>query len=197
MTLDHSWSDQRLWSHESQLNPYWPYVPSRLFFWPDFTNHRNAAQGYIGFFTVPVFQKYLKLAADRMEQGLQSYRQAALGAPAMKQKGAFREVLLAEQLQRMMRSEYAIIDFEGLRLALAKSADAAEKRDLLQKMTVLLREERERTMSSRETARRDSRLGYQWEQDYIYTPDTIEEKLKLLDDTLNCQIPAYRQRNSL
>jgi hypothetical protein len=61
----------------------------------------------------------------------------------------------------------------------------------------LLQEERERTMSSRETARRDSRLGYEWEQDYIYTPDTIEEKLKLLDDALNCQIPAYRRQNGL
>ena len=172
-------------------------MPSRLFFWPDFTNRRNRAADYIGFFTVPVFQKYLKLAADRMEQGLQSYRQAALRAPATKQKPAFREVLLAEQLQRMMRSEHAIIEFEGLRLALAKSPDAADSRGLLQKMTALLREERERTISSRETARRDSRLGYEWEQDYIYTPDTIEEKLKLLDDTLDRQIPEYRKRNAL
>jgi hypothetical protein len=197
MTLDHSWSDQRLWSNQSQLNPYWPYVPSRLIFWPDFTNHRNAAQDYISFFTIPVFQKYLTLAADRMEQGLQSYRQAALHAPASKQKLAFREVLLAEQLQRMMRSEHAIIEFEGLRLALAKTSVVAEKRALLQTMIALLREERQRTQSSWETARRDSRLGYEWEQDYIYTPDTIEEKLKLLDDTLDCQIPAYRQRNGL
>ena len=197
MTLDHSWSDPRLWSNQSQLNPYWPYVPGRLIFWPDFSNRSNAVQGYIGFFTIPVFQKYLKLAADRMEQGLQGYRQAALRAPATKQKLAFREVLLAEQLQRMMRSEHAIIDFEGLRLALAKSSDAAAERDLLQKMVALLQEERERTMSSWETARRDSRLGYEWEQDYIYTPDTIAEKLKLLDDALNNQIPAYRRRNGL
>jgi len=58
-----------------QLDPRWPYVPSRLIFWPDFSNCRNAAEGYIGFFSIPVFQKYLQLAADRMEQGLQSYRQ--------------------------------------------------------------------------------------------------------------------------
>jgi hypothetical protein len=197
MTLAHSWTDQSQWSDQSQLNPYWPYVPSRLFFWPDFSNRQNAVEGYIHFFTVPVFQKYVKLAADRMEQGLQSYRQAALRAPATKQNLAFREVLLAEQLQRMMRSGYAIIEFEGMRLALAKSSDPAEKRDLLAKMTALLREERERTMSSWETARRDSRLGYEWEQDYIYTRDTIAEKLKLLDDTLNCQIPAYRRRSAL
>jgi hypothetical protein len=197
MTLDHSWSDQQQWSRESQLNPAWPYVPSRLIFWPDFSNRRNAVQSYIGSFSIPVFQKYLKLSADLMEEGLQSYRQAALNAPATKQKLAFREVLLAEQLQRMMRSEYAIIEFEGLRLALAKTTVAAEQRDLLQTMTGLLREERERTQSSREAACRDSRLGYEWEQDYIYTPDTIEEKLKLLDGTLNNQIPAYRRRNGL
>lgn len=197
MTLDHSWSDQQQWSNWSQLNPHWPYVPSRLIFWPDFSNRHNAAEGYIGFFSIPVFQKYLKLAADRMEQGLQSYRQAALHAPAAKQKPAFREVLLAEQLQRMMRSEHAIIEFEGLRLGLTKASVAADKRDLLQAMTALLYEERERTVSSREAARRDSRLGYEWEQDYIYTPDTIEEKLKLIDDTLDRQIPAYRQQHGL
>jgi hypothetical protein len=197
MTLDHSWSDQQQWSARSQLNPCWPCVPSRLIFWPDFSNRRDAAQDYIGFFSIPVFQKYLKLSADRMEQGLLAYREAALKAPAAKRARAFREVLLAEQLQRMMRSEIAIIEFEGLRLALAKASVEVEKRDLLQKMTALLLEERVRTRSSWEAARRDSRLGYEWEQDYIYTPDTIEEKIKLIDDTLSRQIPAYRQRNSL
>jgi len=197
MTVNHSWSDQNLWSAHSQLNPHWPYVPSRLIFWPDFTNTRDAARAYIGFFTVPVFQKYLNLAADRMEQGLQSYRRAALGAPEAKRKSAFREVLLAEQLQRMMRSEHAIIEFEQHRLALDRSSDASEKRELLEKMTAILKEERERTVSSRETARRDSRLGYEWEQDYIYTPDTIDEKLKLIDETLDRQIPDYRRRNGL
>jgi len=97
----------------------------------------------------------------------------------------------------MMRSEHAIIEFEGMRLALAKASVAADRRDLLQAMTELLHEERERTVSSREAARRDSRLGYEWEQDYIYTPDTIEEKLKLIDDTLDRQIPAYRQQHGL
>ncbi len=197
MTQEHSWNDQGIWNRESQLNPYWPYVPSRLIFWPDFSNRRNHAESYIRFFTVPVFQKYLAMSADRMEEGLQTYRAAALRAPAAKRPAAFREVLLAEQLQRMMRSEHAIIEFEGMRLALNRSADPAEKRGLLDHMSALLREERERTVSSQETARRDSRLGYEWEQDYIYTPDTIEEKLKLIDDTLRRQIPAFRKRQGL
>lgn len=197
MTLEHSWTDQELWSRQSQLNPYWPYVPRRLFFWPDFTNRQNNAERYIRFFTIPVFQKYLALAADRMEQGLQAYRRAAVQAPESKRPSAYREVLLAEQIQRMMRSEHAVIEFEGLRLALHQAADAAAKRALLDRMTALLREERSRTVSAWETARRDSRLGYEWEQDYIYTPDTIQEKLKLIDETLDHQIPNFRKRHGL
>ncbi|WP_337176670.1 hypothetical protein [Paludisphaera sp.] len=197
MTLGHSWSDQGLWSGQSQLNPYWPYVPSRLVFWPDFTNQHDAARGYTAFFTVPVFQKYLKLSADRMEEGLLRYRRAALRAPEAKRQAAFREVLLAEQLRRMMLSGHAILEFEQQRLALARSTDAAERRELLRSMTALLREEKGRTTSARETARRDSRLGYEWEQDYIYTPDTIQEKLDLIDDTLDRQIPAYRREHGL
>jgi hypothetical protein len=197
MTVNHSWSDQGLWSAHSQLDPRWPYVPSRLVFWPDFTNTHDRARSYIAFFTVPVFQKYLNLAADRMEEGLQHYRRAAMGAPEAKRKAAYREVLLAEQLQRMMRSEHAIIEFEQHRLALARSQDASEKRALLETMIALLQEERARAVSSLETARRDSRLGYEWEQDYIYTPYTIEEKIELIDKTLDRQIPEYRRRHGL
>ncbi len=64
-------------------------------------------------------------------------------------------------------------------------------------MTALLRAERARTVSSFETARRDSRLGYEWEQDYVYTPEIIAEKIKLIDETLDRQIPAYRRAQGL
>ncbi len=175
----------------------WPYAISRMIFWPDFTNEQDAAQKYIRFFTVPVFQKYLNLSADKMEAGLKLYRRAALAAPEMKRHYAFREVLLAEQLQRMIRSEHAVIDFEQMRLKLAKSQDKTEKIDLLKRMLGLLAEERQRTVSSYEAARRDSRLGYEWEQDYVYTPATLREKIKLIDDTINFQIPEYRQSNGL
>ena len=66
---------------------------------------------------------------------------------------------------------------------------------MLRQMEQILKQEIKRTEAALETARRDSRLGYEWEQDYIYTPDTIEEKLKLLRVTLSEQIPRYcRQR---
>ncbi len=193
MTLDHSWEDPQAWSRTSQLNPYWPYVPSRLILFPDFTNRVNVAERYARPFSLPVFNKYLSLAADRMETGLESYRQAALRAPDAKQRTAFREVLLAEQMQRMMRSDRAVLEFEDLRFSLAKVAPA-ERGAILDRMTAILREETERTRHSLETARHDSRLGYEWEQDYIYTPDTIRQKLELLNRTLNVEIPAYRKR---
>jgi len=194
MTLNHSWEDPAIWQRNSQLWPYWPYTPRRLILVPDFTNESNAAERYARPFSLPVFNKYLTLAADQMEQGLRSYRRAAVKAPASKRTRAMREVLLAEQLQRMMRSDRAVLEFEDMRFRLAKTGDRTIRLDLLKRMTALLEEERTRTQHSLETARRDSRLGYEWEQDYIYTPDHIEEKLKLIDLTLKEQIPAYAAR---
>jgi hypothetical protein len=197
MTLHHSWSDPVMWQRRSQIWPYWPYTPSRLILVPDFTNQVNAAQRYARPFSLPVFLKYLTLAADEMERGLRSYRRAALQAPPAKTAGAMREVLLTEQLQRMMRSDRAVLEFEDLRIALAQAADGGARANLLARMTSLLEDERARTRHSLETARRDSRLGYEWEQDYIYTPDHIEEKLTLIEGTLKQQIPAYRKQHGL
>lgn len=42
-------------------------------------------------------------------------------------------------------------------------------------------ERRDRTRASLETARRDSRLGYEWENDYFYTPYVLVEKLRQLE----------------
>jgi hypothetical protein len=193
MTLQYSWSDQEYWSRQSQLNPYWPYVPRRLILWPDFSNQINAAERYVRPFSLAVFQKYLLLAAERMEKGLEFYRRAALQAAGWRRKEALREVLLAEQLQRMMRSEHALLEFEDLRFRLFGGASGSERPQLLERMTLILKEEITRTTAALEAARRDSRLGYEWEQDYIYTPDTLGLKLELLKVALEDQIPAYRR----
>jgi hypothetical protein len=63
-------------------------------------------------------------------------------------------------------------------------------------MTVIIQEEIPRTRAALETARRDSRLGYEWEQDYIYWPEVIEKKLQMLKITLNDEIPAYLQQHA-
>ena len=168
VSFEHSWIDQDKWSQVCRVNPYWPYTPAEFILYPDFTNQVNVAERYVRPFTLPVFQKYLLLAADEMEKGLESYRAAALAAPASRQKGAFREVLLAEQLQRMIRSEHAVLEFEDLRFRLANN-DPSERLRMLDRMTEILKDEIVRTQASLETARRDSRLGYEWEQDYLST----------------------------
>jgi len=193
MTLEHSWEDPEMWTRTSQISPYWPYAPRRLILLPDFTNRVNAAARYANPFSIPVFTKYLRLAADEMERGLAGYRTAALAAPVAKRRSAYHEVLLAEQLQRMMRSDAAVVEFEDLRFRLAHGPAKPEGLQLLDRMEVLAKEELTRTADSLETARRDSRLGYEWEQDYIYTPFTIEEKLKLLRKTVDNEIPEYRR----
>jgi len=106
-------------------------------------------------------------------------------------------VLLAEQLQRMMRSDQAILEFEDLRLRLEKAADVTSRTSILDRMTAILKEELARTQAARETQLRDSRLGYEWEQDYFYTPDVLAEKIKQIRAALGREIPAYRKQHGL
>jgi hypothetical protein len=201
ITFEHSWTDQKIWSRNSYLNPYWPYVRHGYFdgyvLYPDFTNHLNVADEYVKPFTLPVFTKYLLEAADKMDEGLSLYRQAALESPTSKRHRAYHEVLLAEQIERMMRSNDAVLEFENLRFHLAKTNSSSEQREGLDRMTTILKQEITRTDAALETAERDSRLGYEWEEDYMYWPQTLKLKLELLHLTLDKEIPAYRRQHGL
>ncbi|MGA2271475.1 MAG: hypothetical protein ABSH44_23670 [Bryobacteraceae bacterium] len=181
MTQEHSWTDQETWSRQTEINPYWPFAPRRVILLPDFSNKVNVAQRYAQPFSLKVFSKYLLLAADEMEKGLETYRRAALATGEAKRKSAYREVLLAEQLQRMMRSDQAILEFEDLRFNLSRTIHETERRGMLHRMSAIVSDEIARTRASLETARRDSRLGYEWENDYFYTPYVLQEKLRQLD----------------
>lgn len=195
MTLEHSFWDQKLWVEATQVNPYWPYVWGGYLFYPDFTNQVNMAEKHAQGFSLKVFKKYLLLAADEMEKGMQSYRLAALRAPSRKRQNAFREVLLAEQVERMLRSSEAILAFEDLRFHLAKTDDRASRARMLDRMTAILKEEIVRTEASLKTAERDCRLGYEWENDYVYFPEVLKKKLELSQVTLNEEIPTYRREH--
>lgn len=89
-----------------------------------------------------------------------------------------------------------MLEFEDLRFRLHTS-ESGQQKEILEQMTVILHDEINRTAASLETARRDSRLGYEWETDYFYTPEALEEKLRLLKLTLEEQIPAYRKRRGV
>ena len=197
-TLHHSFWDQETWSKNSFLNPYWPFVfrgyMDGYVLYPDFTNHENVAAGYAKPLSLPVFRKYLLLAADEMKRGLQSYRQAAMAAPASKKYHALRMVLLAEQIERMLRSNAAMLEFENLRFQLSNERDPVSRRATLNRMVAILHDEIPRTQGALQTAERDSRLGYEWEEDYLYSPYTIKKKLEVLNQELTIQIPGYRKR---
>jgi len=199
-TYQYSWGDQ---SKRLPLNPYWPFTVSRMVFFPDFTNKTDRAEQYAQRATgirqeketkiLPVFLKYLKLAIDEMEKGLTYYRSAASSSPENKRQQSVREVVVAEQLQRMMQSDYAILEFEDLRLRLVNTNDKEEFATIIDKMESILIDETERTELSLLAATRDSRLGFQFEQDYVYTPYSLKEKLGVLKETLNIHLPEARK----
>lgn len=201
-TFYNSWTDHDKWMgyFGGQINPYWPFTLSRLTFFPDFTNRTNKAELYArsvsGIRTggdiavLPIFLKYVRLSADRMSDGLKLYREAALSAPSSKRAAAVRDVSLMEQSERMLRSEHAILEFENLRLQLALRPEDA---DVRRRMEEILREEIARTELSLLAASRDSRLGFQFESGYNYTPFSLREKLELLRETLKEQLAPQRR----
>ncbi len=201
-TYKYSWGDQ---ARKTNLNPYWPFTVSRMVFYPDFTNKTNKAEQYARHATgledvgeetkvLLVFLKYLKQASDKMEDGLKFYRNAAYNTPERKRTQALREVVVAEQLQRMMQSDYAILAFEDLRLQLVREQNSQKSGEILDKMENIVREEIDRTELSLLAATRDSRLGFQFEQDYVYTPYSLKEKLGVLKETLDIQLPDARRK---
>lgn len=202
-TFKFSWADQ---DKKINLNPYWPFTVSRMVFFPDFSNKTNKAELYARRGTglqdvseqikiLPIFLKYLKMASDKMEEGLILYRIVASNCPVSKRKNALHEVVVAEQLQRMMQSNYAILHFEDLRLQFVNEQSKPKSSNIIDQMEKIVQEEIERTEHSLLAATRDSRLGFQFEQDYVYTPYSLREKIGILKDTLNTQLPNARSKN--
>lgn len=178
--IQHSWFEPGLYSRSQFASPYWPYTRQDSVLLPDWSNRVNAAQRYAAPFPLPVFDRYLALAEDEMERGLVLYRRAASSAPQALRAGAVRELGIAEQLKRIIASERAILNFEDLRFRLVHEADPNARLRVIDMLARILQEETERTQQSLDAAMRDSRLGYEWECDYIYSPATIREKLGLL-----------------
>ena len=205
-TFQYSWMDQDMWMGYlgAEINPYWPFTVTRLVFIPDFSNRSNKAESYARSVSgieapgdkhvLPVFLKYLRLASDRMGEGLDLYRAAALRSPASKREGAVREVVVAEQIHRMLLSNHAILEFENLRFQLVGEPENQEAGAILDRMEAILHEEIARTEFALLATSRDSRLGFQFECDYVYTPYSLQQKLDSLHETLEKQLPEYRRR---
>lgn len=203
-TFHHSWMDQGMWQGYlgAEMNPYWPFTVSRLVFIPDFSNSSNAAEGYARGVSgiespgdrqvLPVFLKYLRLATDKLGEGLALYRTAAMESSEGKRAGALREVIVAEQIERMLLSNQAILGFEDLRLQLMVETDATKAGALLDTMEGMLRAEIARTELVLNAMDHDSRIGFQYEVDYVYTPYSLREKLEVLREGLEVELPAYR-----
>jgi hypothetical protein len=96
----------------------------------------------------------------------------------------------------MLLSNHAILEFEDLRLELAREQDGQKAQSLRERMRTIVREEIARTELSLLAATRDSRLGFQFECDYVYTPYSLREKLQVLRQTLDRQLSAGRKESA-
>jgi hypothetical protein len=94
----------------------------------------------------------------------------------------------------MLESNATILEFEDTRMQWVTATEAQEAGALLDRLERLLRQEVRRTKLALLAASRDSRLGFQFEQDYVYTPYSLRQKLRVLQETLKEQLPAARRR---
>ena len=141
---------------------------------------------------VGILQARLEAASQALGGDMARRGEMFLDAVGAEAQGAG-EVLVAEQIQRMLLSNCAILEFEDLRLQLAKQHDPAQGITMLDRLADILREEIARTELSLLAASRDSRLGFQFECDYVYTPYSLREKLESLRDTLKRQLEERRR----
>jgi hypothetical protein len=215
MTIEHSWWDQAKWrSHlAARIHPYWPFTRYAFSFIPDFSNRNNMAVTYAANSSgvarieepetlkrhpvLPLFLDRVRETEEKLEEGLRHYRAAAFQAPAAKRVNAFREVNLVEQMKRMLGSLMAILEFENLRFQVMNQNETSARKRMLDRMVELAREEKERTTAAIQSARWDSRIGFEMEMDYLYTPYVLEEKIKVLDQVLTVEIPEFRSKNGL
>ena len=93
-----------------------------------------------------------------------------------------------------MQSDCAVLEFEDLRLHMEQEQDPQKAGEMLDRMEAILRDEIGRTERALLAASRDSRLGFQYEQDYVYTPYSLKEKLALMRETLEKQLPERRDK---
>jgi len=91
-----------------------------------------------------------------------------------------------------MQSDHAVLEFEDLRLNLADEKDEKKRDSILDRMEKIVEDEITRTKLSLIAASHDSRLGFQFEQDYVYTPYSLKEKLEVLEETLKVHLPEAR-----
>ena len=102
-------------------------------------------------------------------------------------------MIIAEQVHRMLLSDHAILEFEDLRLKQATEQDPQKAGAFLDRMDNILRDEIDRTKLSLLAATRDSRLGFQFETDYVFTPYSLKQKLESLHETLGNHLAQRRK----
>ena len=206
MTFTHSWTDHDKWTGYlgAQINPYWPFTVTRMVFYPDFTNKANMAEIYARGATgvetgsetklLPLFLKYLGLANEQMEQGLHLYREAALRSRSPNERvpsgSGDRRTDSANDPERFgyprIRRPAATIR--------GRTRPRKTFRNAGQDGTDSPRGI-ERTELALIAARRDSRLGFQFEQDYVHTPYSLRENWKACTKPWNSKYPRDEQQS--
>jgi hypothetical protein len=94
----------------------------------------------------------------------------------------------AQNTRKLKQKHFVYFVVYHIRLQLAAEQDIQKAGSQLDRMETILRVEIVRTERSLVATTRDSRLGFLLEQDYVYAPYSLREKLRSLHETLENQL---------
>jgi hypothetical protein len=176
-----------------------------LFFDPAYVPKNPAGRNFSNslMWTVPfgpeITAKYFGLMREEWQRGVELLDQAARDVPKEKKQNLARETGVAKLILSCVNTVLNVISFCQLRyeLSVAGTPDAARR--ILDRMAETARHELENAQQALAYVKADSRLGYAQSGDTsgvgrggIYSPQSIEKKIRSVRRLLDAEIPAYR-----
>lgn len=153
---------------------------------------------------VEITAKYFRSMQDEWQRGVAVLERSAAGVPPDKKKNFEEEVGIAKVLLSCVDTCLNFIFFCQARLRLAMEADRERRSQILDEMAEIAESELLNSQQALPYVKADSRLGYANSglketigvgRGGIFSPLSIEKKIRMLRRLLDSEIPAERSRN--
>lgn len=147
--------------------------------------------------------KYFRLMQEEWHRGIDLLEHAARHVPPERKQNMEREVGIAKVLLACVNTTLNFISFCQLRLELATESNRERVQGILDRLAETAQREMENSQQALEYVKADSRLGYANSglketigvgRGGVFTPQSIEKKIRSVRRLLDTEIPASRAK---
>lgn len=136
--------------------------------------------------------KSFKLLCKEWEKGVNLIKEALPFVPKRLKEKAEKEYIVAAAILSQFKSTINFTEFTYLRDRLYKAKDDRKKKNILRKLISIANDEIQNSLFCKKLARKENTLGFHGEAfGYMYTPEKIDQKVKMVRDIIKKEIPEY------